>query len=71
MDHVHRNNRFVLALCSKDAEKDREVRDVFKAFATQDKRDKMYFICPNFCKEGLLPMIDSTHTSDLMVMIAS
>jgi len=70
-EHVHRNNRFVLALCSKDAEKDKEVRDVFKAFATEDKRDKMFFVCPSFCASGLLPLIDSTHTSDLMVVIAS
>jgi hypothetical protein len=71
LDTAWRNSKFIVALCSKDAQKDEAVRSVFRSFATEDKRDKMFFICPNFCTSNLLPTIDSTHTSDLMVLIAS
>lgn len=69
MERAWHNAHYVVGLCSDDATAHKTIRDTFMKWATPEKRDKMFFFDPDYCKQDVLNFIGHPKEGNLMVTI--
>ena len=69
MERAWHNSRFVIGLCSDDASAHSAIRNTFMKWATPEKRDKMFFFDPDYCKQDVLHFMSNPTEGNLMLTI--
>jgi hypothetical protein len=69
MERAWHNSHYVVGLCSDDASAHAAIRSTFMKWATPEKREKMFFFDPDYCKQDVLHFMNNPKEGNLMLTI--